>query len=95
MECLNGDPEIRLIELIRNVPSEGSKLPPLLNEGMEEAEAKEHLVPVLEIVLDTVVVVRVRDGVPHEGTEEIGSKTLRSLVRHLHAVLENRDREVG
>ena len=41
----HADAQVRLIELVRNVPSKWSKLAALLHEGVEEAQTKEHLVP--------------------------------------------------
>ena len=34
------NPEIRLIEAIRNIPAQRSKLLPLLHQGMEETQAE-------------------------------------------------------
>ena len=41
------DPQVRLIELIWDVPPEGTKLASLLHQSMEEAEPKEKLLPYL------------------------------------------------
>lgn len=39
MELLDRDPQVGLIELIRNVPAHGTKLLPLLDQRVEEAQA--------------------------------------------------------
>ena len=43
MELLGGDSEICLIELVRDVPADGSKLTTLLDKGVEEAQPIQHL----------------------------------------------------
>ena len=47
LHLLHGDSEIRLVELIGDVPAQGTKLPPLLYQGMEETQTKQPLVPAL------------------------------------------------
>ena len=37
LELADADAEVRLVEPIGDVPAEGAKLPPLLDQGMEEA----------------------------------------------------------
>ncbi len=41
--------EVRLIELIRDVPAQSPKLPPLLDQGVEEAQPKQQLLPCLRL----------------------------------------------
>ena len=41
VELLGADPQVRLVELVGDVPSQGSELPPLLHESVEEAEAEQ------------------------------------------------------
>ena len=41
----HADPQVRLVELVGDVPAQGSELPPLLHHGVEEAEPKEELPP--------------------------------------------------
>jgi hypothetical protein len=45
VQLLDRDLEIRLVEFIRNVPSESAKLTSFLNNTVEEAETKEQLTP--------------------------------------------------
>ena len=40
-------PKIRLIEFIGNVPSQSTKLPPFLNQSMEETQAEQEFSPQL------------------------------------------------
>lgn len=46
-ELLDADSEVGLIELIGDIPSEGSKVPPLLNQRMEETETKKKTLPLV------------------------------------------------
>lgn len=43
VELSDTDSKIGFIELVGDVPAEGTKFPPLLNQGVEEAEAVQHL----------------------------------------------------
>jgi len=43
----HADPEIRLVELVRNVPAERTELATLLHQGVEEAQSEQHLLPSL------------------------------------------------
>ena len=45
LELFDRDSEVSLVELIGNVPAESTKLASLLNQGMEETEAKQQLLP--------------------------------------------------
>ena len=75
--------EVTLIELIGNVPAQGSKLPSLLHQSMEETQPKEKLAPETGFVA-AVKEGRVRDGVVEVRTEEIGSQSLGRFVGHFH-----------
>ena len=39
----NADPQISLIELVWNIPTQGTKCSPFLNNGVEKAQAIQHL----------------------------------------------------
>ena len=41
----HADPQVRLVELVWDVPAQSSELPPLLHHGVEETEPKEELPP--------------------------------------------------
>lgn len=43
VELSDTDSQVRLIEFVRNVPSEGTKLSPLLHYAVEETQTKEQL----------------------------------------------------
>ena len=45
LQLPHADPEVSLVELVGDVPAEGTELPPLLDQSVEEAEAKEELLP--------------------------------------------------
>ena len=46
-ELLDADSKVGLVELIGDVPSEGSKVPPFLNQRMEETETKKKTLPLV------------------------------------------------
>ena len=46
----HGNMKIGIVELVRNVPAERSKLPPLLDVSVEETETEEESVPGLRLV---------------------------------------------
>ena len=46
VQLLGADSQISFVELVRNIPSEGSKLPSLLDQSVEETEPEEHLLEV-------------------------------------------------
>ena len=46
---LHGGREIRLVELIWDVPTDGSKLPPLLHGGVEESHTVQHGLPLCHV----------------------------------------------
>lgn len=43
VELSDTDSQVRLVEFVRNVPSEGTKLSPLLHNTVEETQTKEQL----------------------------------------------------
>ena len=79
---LHTNAEVRLIELVGNVPAQGPKLPSLLYDGVEEAQPKEQLAPGVGLVA-ALEEVRVRYRVVEVGAEEVGTETLGRLVGHL------------
>ena len=47
LKLSDADSQVGLIVLIGDVPAERTKLPPLLHQGMEEAESKQQLFPLV------------------------------------------------
>lgn len=43
VQLLHADPQVGLIELVRNVPTQWTKFPPLLDQGVEETETVQQL----------------------------------------------------
>ena len=84
---LHADPEVGLVELVGYVPAESSKLPPLLHQSVEEAEAEEQLAPGLGLVA-ALKEARIGDGVIEVGAEEVGSEALWRLIGHLDTCRE-------
>lgn len=80
----HADAKITLIELIGNVPTQSSKLSPLLYQSVEEAETKEQLAPDHGFVT-ALEEGGVRDGVIEVRTEEVGPKAFRRFICHLHS----------
>ena len=44
----NAYPKVGLVELIRNIPTQRTKIPPLLNERMEETQTEQQFFPNLQ-----------------------------------------------
>ena len=82
------DTKVTLVEFIRDVPAQSSKLPPLLHKSMEEAQAEEKLTPDLRLVA-TLKEGGVRDGVVQVGPEEVGPHTFGRFICHLHTCRES------
>mmetsp|Transcript_372 Transcript_372/g.699 ORF Transcript_372/g.699 Transcript_372/m.699 type:complete len:251 (-) Transcript_372:1384-2136(-) len=93
-ELSGADSEVGLVELVLDVPAEGAEEPSLLDEGVEEAEAEEHLPedPGLGARLEPLLV---GDGVSAEGLHQVRLQAHGGLVGHLDAVLQDRDGEHG
>eukprot|EP00982_Pelagococcus_subviridis_P009821 30947-Pelagococcus_subviridis.AAC.16 len=85
-------PSIVLVELVRDVKSDGAVLSTLLHVRVEKREAEDHLSPRLGFRA-RLVKLRVGQRIGRERAEQTGSQTLRRFVRHLHAVLQDRYRE--
>ena len=79
--------EVRLIELVGDVPAQGPKLSSLLHEGVEEAQPKEKLAPGAGLVA-ALKEVEVRYRVGEVGSEEVGTETLGRLVGHLNTCVK-------
>ena len=54
LQLTNRDAQVRLVESIRNVPAEWTKLDALLNECVKEAETKQQLLKLLHNVQSTI-----------------------------------------
>ena len=81
--------EVGPVELVGDVPADGSVLPPLLDDGVEEGHGVQHgrpggVVGVVQVVLGDVGV----------GSLHTGSNTLRGLVGELQGHLQQPDGEV-
>mmetsp|Transcript_29932 Transcript_29932/g.95642 ORF Transcript_29932/g.95642 Transcript_29932/m.95642 type:complete len:347 (-) Transcript_29932:4443-5483(-) len=82
--------QISIVELVRDAPSQRTELPPLLDDGVREAQRVEQLLPLVR--LDALEPILVHDnGV---GTEHAGAQALGRLVRDLRARLQQRDGEL-
>ncbi len=46
LQRTNGNGQITIIKLIPNIKAQGPKLPPLLNDSMEETQREDKFVPV-------------------------------------------------
>ena len=82
--------EIRIVELVANVPPEWPELSPFLDNGVEECEGEEKLSP--DLWLQAVFKVLLRKVAI--ASLEVGSHSSRWLGCQLHRVLENGDWEV-
>jgi len=81
--------KIWFIELILDIPSKGSKLFSLLNEGMEEAQTEQHLSE--DLWKSTwFVPCFVRNRISTKWAHKIGLKTHWRFVSHLNSILEDR-----
>lgn len=86
---LHADSEVRLVELVRDVPPEWSELSSLLHHGVEETQAIEELAPWLGLVA-ALEEVRVRDGIIQIGAEDVGTHALWRLICHFHTFVHVR-----
>mmetsp|Transcript_40364 Transcript_40364/g.119668 ORF Transcript_40364/g.119668 Transcript_40364/m.119668 type:complete len:1559 (+) Transcript_40364:130-4806(+) len=85
------DVEVGVVEVVADVPAQELELPALQEDRVEEAEAEEE--PAVLVRLADAVVALLR-GV-HQETVEVGLQALRRLGRHLDAVLQQLDGELG
>mmetsp|Transcript_35967 Transcript_35967/g.76746 ORF Transcript_35967/g.76746 Transcript_35967/m.76746 type:complete len:365 (-) Transcript_35967:3434-4528(-) len=85
------DIEIGVIEVVPNVPAEHLEFPALEENSVEPTKREEELL-VLGRFLDSVVLLF---GHGHDEPGEIRLDTLGRLRRHLDAILEELDRELG
>ena len=92
MELLNTDPQICLVELVRDIPAQRTELSPLLNGRVEETQPEQQLLKGGRL-LTRVEELHVADRIGQVGSGQVGFETLGRLVRHLDAVLEDWDRE--
>ena len=81
--------EVCPVEFVWNIPAERTKLPPLLNHGVEEGHRVQHVRPG-----GVVGVVQRILGYISIGSLQAGSDTLRRFVGELEGHLEETDREV-
>jgi hypothetical protein len=79
------DHEVLVGELVGDIPSDGSELPPVLDDGVEKAEAeKEPFVLFSLFAFVEVVFVQVPVG-----PEQVVPQSLGRLQRHLDTVLKD------
>mmetsp|Transcript_2819 Transcript_2819/g.6858 ORF Transcript_2819/g.6858 Transcript_2819/m.6858 type:complete len:341 (-) Transcript_2819:7009-8031(-) len=77
-------------EVVWDVPADGTELPSVLANGMEEAEAvNEPCVGLRLLAVRQHAVVAL-----HHRTEDVGAQTFGRLICHLHAILEQKRREL-
>ena len=78
--------------LVGDVPAQRPKEPALLDDGVEEAEVEGQALelPAASAGFEELLVA---DGVHVVGACHVGPQSLGSLVRHLHPVLKNCNRE--
>mmetsp|Transcript_88509 Transcript_88509/g.205945 ORF Transcript_88509/g.205945 Transcript_88509/m.205945 type:complete len:206 (+) Transcript_88509:1075-1692(+) len=87
------DPEIILCELIGDVPTQGSEETPFLDDCMEETQVEDQALE-HRVVGATVEELFIGDWVHVVRARQVCSQTFRCLVRHLHSVLQDGDREL-
>lgn len=75
------------------LPTQRSKVPPLLDQCVEEGEAKEQLLPD-GLLAGAVEEGGVRNRVAQVGAQQVGAQPFGRLVGHLQAVLQDADREL-
>ena len=80
----HANPKVRLVELVRNVPTKSTKFPSLLYEGVKETESEEKLPPGIRLVAVTKKV-WIGDGIIEVGAKEVSPKTFGRLVGHFHS----------
>lgn len=73
------DAEVVLVELVRDVPPDGAELLALVDDGVEEGEAPEHLAE-LDVLLAAVEQLHVGYRVHHVRAQEAGCEALGGLV---------------
>ncbi len=87
------DSEIRLVELVGNIPSERAELAPFLDQSVEETQSEEHLLEMHRLFISGEEVV-VADRIRQVGSVDVQFQASRRLVRHFDSVLQNRNREM-
>jgi len=90
LEHLQRNGEIAIVELVSDVPPKRSELATLLQNRVEERQAKQQLLP--WPFLGMAVPHTVRNGCKR--SRQIGTQTTGRLVRKLDTVLQHRYREV-
>lgn len=93
MQLYNADPQIGLVELVRNVPPQRTEIAPLLYQRVEKAQAEEQLFEINRLIAG-LEELRVADRIAQVRTHDVRAKTLRGFVGHLHAVLQDGNRKV-
>lgn len=88
-ELSNRDSQIRLIELVPDVPPERAILPSFLDDSMEECQGVNQSLKVRWLYDIPFEELLVGDGVSQVRTCQIGLQSFWGLVGHLHSVLEN------
>mmetsp|Transcript_17632 Transcript_17632/g.50499 ORF Transcript_17632/g.50499 Transcript_17632/m.50499 type:complete len:242 (+) Transcript_17632:819-1544(+) len=94
-QLAGADAKVRLVELVRNVPTKWTVAAPLLHDGVENAEAEckplEFIRARWRARFKELLIV---DWVGRKTPKKVRAKALRRFVGHLDRVLENRDGEV-
>ena len=87
LDELDAGGEVGLVKLVRDVPAEGAKLPPLLDGGVEEGHRVQHGLPLVKV--GDVQLLLADAGV---GAFEARLHSLRRLVGELDAGLNAGDK---
>lgn len=88
LQLQHGYPKIRFVELVRYIPAQRSKFPPLLYQTVEEAEPEQKVAPFAPLRA-AIEKSRIRNGVRRIGSKQVLSQAFGSFVRHFDT-LENK-----
>ena len=92
LELPDRDPQVVLIELVRDVESDRPELLALHNNRVEEGQREQEL-PELIVLGGSVKEVALADRVKQIRPQKTGLEPLWRLIRHLHGLLQNGNRE--
>ena len=84
--------QVRVIELVRNVPAQRRKFAPLLNHRMEETQTKQKF-PKWLFLIAAIEELGIAERIDEVGANNVGPETLGRLVGHLDRVLQHGDRK--
>lgn len=93
LQLHDADPQIGFVELVRDVPSQGSELASLLDGGVEKAQTVQQFLENVGL-LATLEPFQVGDRIAHVRTGDVRSQTFGRLVGHFYTVLQDQDRKM-